>query len=333
MNAAATQFGLRASVAAIVGVAVSGCDGVQSALSFDGSDAARITVLTIVMVVAATAIFLLVMTVLAFALWGSASARKRLASPSVVFAGGVVFPCVVLSALLGYGFAVMRTSTHGEPGALELSVVGEQWWWRVQYPDGRGGTFETANELVVPVGRPVRIALTTADVLHSFWVPAYAGKLDMVPGRTNYLTLTASSPGLVRGQCAEYCGGAHALMSLFVRALPPAEFATWREREAADAERAETGRQRRGATLFAGAGCGGCHTIRGTAANGLIGPDLTHLGSRHSLAAATLPNNAAAIARWIAHNETIKPGNLMPEYRVFSDADLHALADYLFALK
>src|SRR5690606_37173960 len=141
------------------------------------------------------------------------------------------------------------------------------------------------------------VELTSADVIHSFWVPRLAGNLDMIPGRTNTLTLDVSEPGISRGQCAEYCGGPHALMSFFVIAMPQEEFSTWLDQEAAAAKTPETEDEIQGQSLFLASGCGACHAVRGSQANGVIGPDLTHVGSRHSLAAASLPNNAGAFMR------------------------------------
>jgi cytochrome c oxidase subunit 2 len=216
---------------------------------------------------------------------------------------------------------------------LQLAISGEQWWWRVTYTTADGRRVESANELRIPVGRPVRIELTSADVIHSLWIPKLAGKLDMIPGRKNVLHLTANTPGVSRGQCAEYCGGAHALMSFYVVALPPAEFETWLSKEAEQARPASDSESNAGQMLFLSHGCGGCHTIRGTAANGRIGPDLTHLGGRMSLAAATLPNDEAAIAHWITHNQHIKPTNRMPPFGIFSKTELATLSRYLSGLK
>jgi cytochrome c oxidase subunit 2 len=214
--------------------------------------------------------------------------------------------------------------------SVRIAVIGEQWWWRVVYvaPDGR--RIESANEIRIPVGQPVALELTTADVIHSLWIPKLAGKLDMIPGRKNVLNVVANEPGISRGQCAEYCGGAHAMMSLYVVAMPENEFETWLAREASPALVAQSGAGQR---LFFAGGCGACHAIRGTRAQGRIGPDLTHLGSRMSLAAATLPNRAEDIARWIRDSQHVKPENRMPPYGIFSADELAALAGYLADLK
>ena len=312
-----------------------GCAGRQSALAPAGLEAERVSLLFWGMTAAGTAILLAVLALAALAMFGSEEWRRRLGRDKLVIGAGLVFPIVALTLLFGYALSLMRLAPAGAGDAdgLRIAVVGERWWWRTIYTDADGRRIESANEIRIPVGKPVRIALTTADVIHSFWVPALAGKLDMIPGRTNTLTLTATRPGASRGQCAEYCGGAHALMSFFVVALPDAEFRDWLAREAAPASAPQSEIEKRGSRLFHESGCGACHTIRGTPAAGTIGPDLTHVGSRMSLAAAALPNDAAAFARWISENQHVKPENLMPPFRIFGDAELAALAAYLESLK
>jgi cytochrome c oxidase subunit 2 len=266
---------------------------------------------------------------------GPARLRAWIGRDGMVIGGGILFPVVVLSILLFYGLFVLqagsaRTNEAKGPG---VTITGERWWWRVVYTGPDGEQVVSANELHLPVGQPVSIRLKSDNVIHSFWAPQLAGKLDMIPGRINVLTLTATKPGISRGQCAEYCGGAHALMAFYVVALPEAEYRAWLAREATVAQEPATGQQRLGRRLFIDNGCGGCHTVRGTDAAGTIGPDLTHVGSRMSLAAATLPNDAEAFARWIRDNQHIKPDNLMPPFRQFSDSELQAVAAYLEHLK
>ena len=326
------RVGILASLPAAV---VAGCDGVQSALAPAGPSAGRIALLSYILFAGAAVILAGVVALTAMAMFGGEGWRRRLASEKIVIGGGVMFPVVVLTALLAYGLAVTRVGGADRAGAdvLRIAVVGERWWWRVIYTDAAGTRFETANEIRIPTGRPVELALTTADVIHSFWVPKLAGKLDMVPGRTNYQTLVAETPGMSRGQCAEYCGGAHALMSFLVVAMPPDEFAAWLAREAAPAAPPESDAAAEGQRLFLQGGCGACHRVRGTSANGVIGPDLTHVGGRLSIAAATLETGPNAFARWITDNQHIKPENLMPPFRIFTDAELAALADYLTGLR
>jgi cytochrome c oxidase subunit 2 len=252
----------------------------------------------------------------------------------LVVGAGVIFPVVVLTILLGAALMITgaESSSRSGPASLRISVVGEQWWWRVTYetPDGR--RVESANEIRIPAGQRVALELTTADVIHSLWIPSLAGKLDMIPGRKTVLNVVATEPGISRGQCAEYCGGAHALMSLYTVAMEPSEFTAWLKAEAAPVQTtaADTAP---GEKLFFTTGCAACHTIRGTPASGTIGPDLTHVGSRKSIAAGILPNGKESIARWIKDNQHIKPQNHMPPYRMFSGDELNDLAGYLAGLK
>lgn len=315
--------------------ALAGCEDVQSVLAAHGPEAERILLLSWVLFAGAGAILTAVVAATAVAAVAPLSWRARLGSERVVVGAGIVFPVVALSALLAYGLFVMRAGTAapapGEP--LRIAVIGEQWWWRFIYtgPDGR--RFESANELRIPAGRPIDLSLSTADVIHSFWVPNLAGKVDMIPGRTNRLRLAAERPGVSRGQCAEFCGGAHALMSFYVVAMSPKDYASWIEQAGADARAPATPRLRQGREIFLAAGCGGCHAIRGTPAIGTIGPDLTHVGGRISLAAGVLASDESAFARWIADNQHIKPQNRMPPFRIFSESELGALAGYLASLK
>lgn len=325
----------RTAVAVTTLIVLAGCSGVQSALSPIGDEAARVNVLFWVMTIGGAVILAIVAVAAAMAMFGTERLRMRLARDSFVVGAGLVFPAVTLTALLVAGLLLLavRTPTEGDDTPAFASITGEQWWWRVVYHLPDGERIESANELRIPVGVPVRLALETADVLHSFWVPRLAGKLDMIPGRTNVLTLQATEPGISRGQCAEFCGGAHAFMAFHVVALPVDVFAAWREAEAGPATEPTTAELQRGAEIFDGAGCGACHTVRGAGANGTIGPDLTHVGSRHSLAAATLPNDAAAFANWIRNNQHIKPENKMPPFDILSDEELALLARYLESLK
>ncbi|MBB2971392.1 cytochrome c oxidase subunit II [Mesorhizobium sp. RMAD-H1] len=313
----------------------SGCAGVQSALDPAGAEAGRIHTLSWVLILFCTAVFIITAVIAAAALFGSERWRRRLSGEKLIIGAGLIFPAVTLTLLLAYGIIVlgMGGSPADTQDGLRISVVGERWWWRVIYHDENGRRIESANELRIPAGRPVRIDLTSADVIHSFWVPKLAGKLDMIPGRVNTLTLDVEKPGVSRGQCAEYCGGAHALMSFFVIAMAEGDFAAWLANEAKQAGEPTGNSERRGRELFMASGCGACHTVRGTAASGTIGPDLTHVGSRHSLAAATLPNDAEAFARWIRDGQHIKPENLMPAYRIFTDEELASLSSYLAQLR
>jgi cytochrome c oxidase subunit 2 len=304
--------------------------GLHAVMSPYGSDAARIADLAWLLFIGGAVVFLIVGAALYLALFGSVRARKILSGNSVIAIGGIAFPVVVLTALLTYGIWVMRANM-ADPSqqALRIEVEGQQWWWRISYTDPAGRRIDSANEIRVPVDREVEFVLTSPDVVHSFWVPSLGGKLDMIPGRTNILRLTAHRPGVYRGQCAEYCGGPHALMALEVIALPPDEFDTW----LAGAAEPVTTQNARGQELFAAAGCGSCHAVRGTAADGKVGPDLSRLGERRRIAAATLPMTQDNIARFITDSQHVKPGNLMPNFRVLAADDLAAVSTYLAGLK
>ena len=225
---------------------------------------------------------------------------------------GVGLTLVALVGSLAWTVAVMaQVGSPPTAPALTLEITGHQWWWEARYLDADPSqTFVTANEIHIPVGRPVLVKLKGADVIHSFWIPALAGKTDTIPGRTNLTWLQADRPGIYRGQCTEYCGLQHAHMAAFVVAEPPEAFEAWRQgqlRPAKPAAPAVTA----GEALFV-ARCGTCHRVRGTEAGGRLGPDLTHLMSRATLAAGTVPNTPAGLAGWIANPQALKPGARMP---------------------
>lgn len=312
-----------------------GCRDLQSSLAPRGIEAERIAVLSWVLFVGAAIIFVVVLVLTALAI-GSGRARAWLSGERAILWGGVVFPFVVLVAVLVYTLATMRAgATVGNLSPVRIHVNGELWWWRVTVDDGRGRTFETANEIHLPVGQTVALELTSGNVIHSLWIPSLAGKLDMVPGRTNVLHLAPKQAAVMRGQCAEYCGGAHALMSLYVVARPQAEFEAWMQQQAQPAAAVANAGSAAdaGAKLFLEYGCGACHAVRGTEAGGRIGPDLTHVASRRSIAAATLPTNATAFAQWLERSHKIKPENLMPPYEILTGEQIEKLAAYLSSLR
>jgi cytochrome c oxidase subunit 2 len=304
-------------------------------LESEGHEAERIAALFWILTAGGSVVLAAVVLLTLAALSGSDGWRQWLASERMVIVAGIAFPVVTLSALLVSGLLLTNANSKIPIGSenLRISVVGEQWWWRVGYADADGRRFESANEVHIPVGVRVAVELTTADVIHSFWVPKLAGKLDMIPGRKTVLHLQAMQAGVSRGQCAEYCGGAHALMAFNVVAMDRQVFEKWLAHEASPAIPRLNPREVEGRSLFLASGCGGCHTIRGTGAKGSIGPDLTHVGSRLSLAAATLPNDAPAFARWIRDNQHVKPENKMPPFRIFTEAELSTLSRYLADLK
>jgi cytochrome c oxidase subunit 2 len=315
----------------ILATLLGACEGAQSMFKPMASEAERVVLLFQVMLIGAMAIFMFVACSVYVACRGSDAQRRRLDSERIVFRLGLLFPVVVLSALLLWSLRLLGLAGgDGAQPELVVRVQGEQWWWRVTYVLADGSEVESANELRLPLDTEVRLELTSADVLHSFWIPAWAGKVDMIPGHTNVLRLSLSTPGITQGQCAEYCGGAHALMGLYGVAMPADEFAQWLAREAAPAA---TSTETEGRELFVASGCGACHRVRGEAAPGRTGPDLTHLGSRLSIGAGLLRNDADALQRWLAQHPLLKPDNRMPAFGFLTDAERQALARYLSSLQ
>ncbi len=212
--------------------------------------------------------------------------------------------------------------------ALQVEVVGHQWWWEFRYPD-LGVT--TANEMHVPVGRTVQLTLRSADVIHSFWIPRVGGKRDVNPGETTGLWFTVDSAGRYTGQCAEFCGTSHALMGMSLVAEEPDDFRAWVENQRAPADTPRTELQRAGKQAFMESACLGCHTIRGTMARATTGPDLTHVASRKRIAAGVLPNDSAGMARWLKHPQVVKPDNRM-QIRELDERTIRELVAYLQSL-
>ena len=308
----------------------------QSALHPAGPDAAVIAQLTWVLFIGGTLLFIGVMVLCAMSLRGGRPVR-----PMVwIVGGGVLLPLVLLSALLVFG--TWRSAQLSKPTsqhAIKISVIARMWWWEVRYTDPAGGQdIVLANEIRVPLGQPVYLGLSSADVIHSFWVPALAGKVDMVPGRVHGMTLQADRAGVYRAQCAEYCGEQHARMALHVVAQSPSEFSAWLAAQARPVGiMVHGGEIERGRRAFDEQRCAACHTIRTGATSddgrAALGPDLTHIGSRLYLGAGTLRNGQGALAAWIADPHVAKPGVRMPASADMDGATLRALAAYLEQLK
>ncbi len=316
---------------ALTGLAGCGTD-TQSVMAPGGSQAGEIASLAWLLFGFGAVVLAIVIVAAWLAIRGPSRIRAALAQERTIVALGLVFPAVTLTLLLGTGVWLMRSHASADDrNALRIEVTGEQWWWRVAYPGAV--PVASANEITIPVGRPVEFVLKAADVIHSFWVPSLGGKVDMIPGRTTRLRLSAERPGVYRGQCAEYCGGPHALMAFAVVALPEAEYAAWYARESAPAVAPSNQPERQGHALFIAAGCGTCHAVRGTAATGTVGPDLTHIASRRSVGIDTLPLTQANLTRFIAAGQHVKPGNRMPEFRIFGPEQSDALAAYLLSLR
>lgn len=258
-------------------------------------------------------------------------ARRVSDSPATgfVLTFGVAVPALVFAAT--FALSVVGIAKQADPQGradMRIDVVGHQWWWEVRYPGGA----VTANEIHVPVNADVDLRLTSADVIHSFWVPEVMPKMDLIPGHTNDTWMRVDHVGTYRGQCAEYCGVQHAHMGFKVVAQSSADFQRWLHDQSSDAATPASTEARRGYDVFTTGTCATCHTVRGTSANGDVGPDLTHVASRSSLAALTVPNNRGNLAGWIANSQQLKPGNKMPP-QPLSPADLNAVVAYLETLR
>ena len=277
------------------------------------------------------AVYILVMGLLAMSLL----TRRQLADHTrtrMVVIGGLAAPAVILVGLIVVDLrTLVAVAAPSHPADFTLDVVAHQWWWEIRYPDLQ---LATANEIHIPANATVVIHLSSVDVIHSLWVPRLAGKTDVVPGQTSSMWLEADAPGEYRGQCAEYCGIEHANMSFTVVAHPADEFQHWVSGQQQPAVRPTDPALARGAQAFASLGCINCHAIRysgSTATGGGLGPDLTHVASRKTIAAGAATNDEPTLEHWIASPDSIKKGTTMPA--TSTDADtLHALAQYLASL-
>jgi cytochrome c oxidase subunit 2 len=303
----------------------------QSVLAPHGPQAGQIATLAWALFAFGSLVLGLVIAAIWLAMRGAPRIREVLARERTIILLGLALPVVALTILLACGAWLTRAQTGHADETLRIEVTGQQWWWRVVY-DG-AAPIVSSNEIRIPVGQPVDFTLKAADVIHSFWVPSLGGKVDMIPGRTTHLRLTAERAGVYRGQCAEYCGGPHALMSFKLVAMPRDEYDAWLARLAGPRSVPSTDNERRGQLLFLAAGCGTCHAVRGTDAAGAIGPDLTHFAARGSVGIDTLPLTAENLDRFIRDGQHIKPGNRMPEFRIFSSAEQTALVSYLMSLQ
>ena len=313
-----------------LGWLVAGCNRHQSTLAPFGEDAMAIRHLLIVMLVGAVVIAGGVAWLMHRAVRAPVGEMThRRGMRLVLWLGGIV-PTIVLLGLLAYSLPYMRPRPVA-PADLQIAVDGEQFWWRVAYRPSGGPPVESANEIRIPTGRTVAFRLTAGDVVHSFWIPGLAGKMDMIPGRTNTLVVRAERAGRYRGQCAEFCGLSHALMALDVVAMEPAAFDAWLDGQRGASRHAVA--DPIGARLFTEQGCGGRHAIRGTDAVSRIGPDLSRFGQRTTLAAGILPMTTAHVAGFIRHPQATKPGVRMPAFPQLSEDEAVAIARYLQGLK
>lgn len=316
-------------------------EGLQSAVAPRGPQAGRIDDLWWLFLIVSVVVWLGVAIALALALWrrnrtpleGRPQGEPRkVRVVAIATAATVVVLFVFVTASVFAGRA-MSTMPGPDERPIVVDVIGHQWWWEIRYDDpAPSRTFRTANELRVPVGRPVIVRATSRDVIHSFWVPNLSGKIDLIPGRTNTIWIQADHEGEYRGQCAEFCGLQHAKMAFVVVAEPEAAYEAWVERQLAPAETPAGDLARRGEQVFLSSQCSLCHAIRGTEAYGRVAPDLSRLGLRRTIAAGTLRNTRGSLAGWILDPQRIKPGNHMPPTPLAPD-DLHALLAYLESLR
>jgi cytochrome c oxidase subunit II len=323
----------------VLALLLAGCGGNgQSTLNPESSPARKIEHLWWGMLAAAAVVFVGAVLLLLIA-WLRRSSegfpiigKSDRADTGLVLFFGIAVPVVALIALFWIAnIAVVKATDAPQAGQarMNITVIGHQWFWEVRYA---GSSAVTANEIHIPVKTPVRVTAKSVDVIHSFWVPELNRKIDMIPGHPNSTLLYADKPGVYRGQCAEFCGLQHAHMAFAVFADPPAKFTAWLANMAKPAPAPRTTDLKRGQQVFETSQCASCHTIRGTAAAGTVGPDLTHLASRTTLAAYTIPNAKDRLGDWVLNPQHVKPGAKMPGFNL-SGPDLQALLDYLESLR
>ena len=344
MRSSSQQF-VRLVVTSLATGWFSACGGgVHSAINPVGPQAANIAKIWWLMFYVCTAVFVIVLAVLGISLIKARpvdevpeldlpeDTKKRRTNAVIA---SVVATVVILFIFLIYSFVIGRglTSELARKNGVVIELTGHQWWWEVRYDNvDASSIFTSANEIHIPVGVPVTLSLKAGDVIHSFWVPNLHGKKDLIPGKVSTIWIQADKPGVFRGQCAEYCGLQHAHMALWVIAEPQEQFNSWLQSQTQEAAVPSTDSTKRGQQIFLSSACVMCHTVSGTPAGSNIGPNLTHIASRQTIAAGTLENTRDHLALWVNNSQRIKPGNHMPTMS-FSDDDLQPLVDYLQTLK
>jgi len=329
------------SLLCLLGVTVTGCHDSASVFVEAGPAARSIGNLglgTLIAVSVIAALVLVLLVIAAVRRRGSFAEHAPVdvgGGHSLVFVGGFLTPTIVLALILLATLSTVSRFPLHEEGHFrpDLRIVSRQWWWEIDYEgDGHSTRVITANELHLPTGWPVEIQLESADVIHSFWVPALHGKVDLVPGHPNRIRIQADTPGRYSGQCAEFCGAQHALMNFVVVAEPLDSYEAWLAHQASPAQPPRDADAQRGQALFEDHACALCHTIRGSSALASVGPDLTHFASR-SLLAANFPNNRAYLEAWATHAQSLKPGAQMPDIPHFTGDELRSLTHYLEGLQ
>jgi cytochrome c oxidase subunit 2 len=334
----------RAAIVCLLAVSLTGvcaCAGEQSMFDPQGPAASRIALLGWALMAMSLVIYAAVMAALALAV-----RRRRTGDETPIPDARLTRAVGAASAATAIVLVALAVMTYvaarglGSPltqGAVIVDVIGHQWWWEFRYPgNAPPDLVSSPNELHIPVGVPVILRVTSRDVVHSFWVPNLHGKRDLIPGEVTRTWIQADRAGVYRGQCAEFCGYQHAKMAFHVVAEPPAAFARWLEQQRQPAQEPASGAAgdgpRRGREIFMQRPCATCHTIRGTDAGGRLGPELTHLASRRSLAAGALPNASEHLARWIVDAQSVKPGSRMPRVPLTAE-ERRAVVSYLESLR
>ncbi|HEY0035177.1 MAG TPA: cytochrome c oxidase subunit II [Longimicrobium sp.] len=319
---------------------LAGCERRFSATHPVGPQAERISDMIWFLTALGSAVFLVVVGFLFFALWRGSRRDESATGPEADrrlarWVGGAVgVTTAILLVLLVYNFYTGRAlAAFADRSALTIRVTGHQWWWQVEYEDPtHSRRVQTANEIHIPVGRKVRLEVLSRDVIHSFWAPNLHGKIDLIPGYSGTTYFRADEPGVFHGRCAEFCGLQHARMDFLVIAEPADRFAAWYEGQLKSSAPPADSMRQKGQQVFLAKQCAMCHTIRGTPAGSRVGPDLTHLASRRTLASGTIPNTRGHLGGWVLDPQSIKPGTKMPPNQLSSD-ELQALLDYLESLK
>jgi cytochrome c oxidase subunit 2 len=328
---------------AVAALALAACsDDSPSILDHHGPEARHVAGVWWLMFGLATAVYVIVAGLVIFAILrgrrrsqpsegeaGVAAASGGPSESAFIWAGGIVAPVVILAVLAVVTVTTTRDVRRAQPGELQIEVTAKRWWWDVRYPESG---VVTADEIHIPAGRPIDFVLRSDNVVHSFWVPQLAGKVDTIPGQTNHLRLEAETPGTYLGQCAEYCGIQHARMGFQIIADSPADFDRWLARRSGAGTGPTSEPTARGQLVFMREACAGCHTIRNTEATGTLGPDLSDFGSRQWIGSVTLRNTPGNLADWIRDPQEPKPGNLMPPTNL-PPAELDALVAYLESLQ
>ncbi|MCS7207084.1 MAG: cytochrome c oxidase subunit II [Dehalococcoidia bacterium] len=325
----------------VIPLLLTACTAPQNTFAGQGDQARTILGLYWLLIGAAAFVGVVVIAMLLYAFFrfrhrpGAGEPQEVHGNTRLEIAWFLIPTIIVLIVAIPSWRTIFRFGQAPPPNALQVQVVAHQWWWEFRYLNHRGpdgNPIVSGNELYLPVGQPVALTLVSSDVIHSFWVPRLAGKMDANPGVTTRLTFTPHETGTFYGQCAEFCGLSHALMRFRVKVLPAEEFQQWVQRRQAHTLPPLVGDVQRGWEVFQARGCNACHTIDGTSARGIIGPNLTGMASRDGIAAMALPNTPEAMARWLRNPPAVKAGAKMPNLNL-TDEEISALVAFMAALK